>query len=91
MNSISKSILESEGREARDVIYLLENELVKSLTLYWDTASAILNKSGIQLKKPAEEYFSLENNFFSALFLYSYIKGDLPKSKRIGRKVPGLR
>ena len=83
MSSISKSTLESEGREARDIICLLEDELVKSLTLYWNTASAILNKSGIQLKQPTEEYFSLENNFFSALFLYSYIKGDLSKSKRI--------
>ncbi|MCP4371282.1 MAG: hypothetical protein GY797_24675 [Deltaproteobacteria bacterium] len=83
MSSIPKNILESEGREAQDVLCLLEDELVKSLTLYWNIANAILKKSGIQLKKPSEEYFSLENNFFSALFLYSYMRGDLPKSKRI--------
>ncbi len=83
MNSIPKSIKESEDREIQDVFYLLEDELVKSLTLYWNIANAILNESGIQLKKPAEEYFSLENNFFSALFLYSYMRGDIPKSKRI--------
>ena len=83
MSPTRKSIIESEGRKARDVFYLLEDELVQSLTLYWTIANAILHKGGIQLKTPTKEYFSLENNFFSALFLYSYIKGDLSKSKRI--------
>lgn len=83
MSLTRKNRTEPEGREAQEVFDLLEDELVQSLTLYWTIANAILHKGGIQLIKPTEEYFSLENNFFSALFLYSYIKGDLSKSKRI--------
>ena len=40
-------------------------------------------KSNIKLIRPPESYFSLENNFFSALFLYSYSRGKIPKPKRI--------
>lgn len=49
---------------------VLREELVSALFLYWSTASRILGGSGIRLLDAGLESFSLENNFFSALFLY---------------------
>jgi hypothetical protein len=83
MNSVPDSI----SATGNDKIYLLFNqlqdELRRGLTLYWNIADDILNKSSIRLNRPSESYFSLEYNFFSALFLYSYIQGEIPESKRI--------
>lgn len=61
----------------------LQGELESGLDLYRTYAEDILGKSGITLKKPSKAYFSLENNFFSALFLYSYFRGGISKPKRI--------
>jgi len=62
---------------------LLQDELKSGLKLYWDCAHEILDKSGVKLHTPTEGYLSLDNNFFSALFLYSYFRGGISKSKRI--------
>jgi hypothetical protein len=60
---------------------LLEGELSEALTLYWDTAWGILHGSGINLSEKPEGFLKLENNFFSALFLYSYHRAGLPRER----------
>jgi hypothetical protein len=62
---------------------VLFGELGSSLSLYWTTASQILQGGGIALLDPPEGYFSPENNFFSALFLYSYHRLNIPRPRRI--------
>lgn len=66
-----------------DFLNQLKDELHVSLMLYWDCANDILDKSGVKLNMPSKNYLSLENNFFSTLFLYSYLRGGIPKPKRI--------
>jgi hypothetical protein len=61
----------------------LNDELYEALSLYWDIATQILNNSGINVLAPTSEYFSIERNFFSALFLYSYFKVGISKSRRV--------
>ena len=55
----------------------LEGELFAALSLYWSKAADILKGSGITLLHPGDDFFSLEKNFFSALFLYSYHRANL--------------
>jgi len=61
----------------------LFSELHEALSLYWSTASDVLQGGGITLLDPPEGYFSLENNFFSAIFLYSYHPLGIPRSRRV--------
>ena len=61
----------------------LNDELHEALSLYWGIATQILNKSGINVLAPTTEYFSIERNFFSALFMYSYFRAGISKSRRI--------
>lgn len=61
----------------------LLSELREALALYWATAADVLQEGGIALLDPPEGYFSLENNFFSTLFLYSYHPLGIPRSRRI--------
>ena len=60
----------------------LEGELREGLQLYWQTAGRILAESGVRLASPGKAYFSLESNFFSALFLYSYVRAGIPAGRR---------
>jgi hypothetical protein len=46
----------------------LQRELSAGLSMYWSFAGQILSGSGIKLLDPAEDFFSIEKNFFSALF-----------------------
>jgi hypothetical protein len=62
---------------------VLADELSAALSLYWSTAARLLAGSGIKILDPTPESFSLENNFFSALFLYSYRKAKIAKPRRI--------
>lgn len=66
-----------------DPFAMLEDELYTALSLYWSKATNILKGSGINLLDPSEDFFSLEKNFFSALFLYSYHRANIPKHRRI--------
>ena len=66
-----------------DPLAELEGELFVALTLYWSKAADILKGSGINLLYPADDFFSLEKNFFSALFLYSYHRANISKQRRI--------
>ncbi|MGD9304107.1 MAG: polyprenyl synthetase family protein [Desulfobacterales bacterium] len=61
----------------------LEDELSAALSIYWSTAARILRKSGVELLDPPDGYFSLEKNFFSALFLYSYHRAGIARSRRV--------
>jgi len=69
--------------EAADALGLLEQELTEALGLYWETAEAVLRGSGINLAAKSAGFLKLENNFFSALFLYSYHRAGIPRTRRI--------
>lgn len=62
---------------------MLEAELRKGLALYWQRAGTTLLGSPVQLVEPDQETFSLQRNFFSALFLYSYYRTEIPADRRI--------
>ena len=61
----------------------LQHELSAGLAMYWSIAGHILESSGITLLDPAENFFSITNNFFSTLFLYSYHRTAIPEDRRI--------
>lgn len=58
-------------------------ELQSGLTWYFETAGRILKAYGIRLKAPGASSFSLQKNFFSILFLYSYSRVGIPSRHRI--------
>ncbi|TAN61037.1 hypothetical protein EPN18_07430 [bacterium] len=62
---------------------LLSVEIAEGLSSYWETAGQILGDSGIKLLNPPDGFFSLERNFFSALFIYSYYRAGIPRSRRV--------
>lgn len=62
---------------------VLQPELGAGLQLYWQSAAETLTGSGIQLVPPSAEALSLERNFFSALFLYSYFRCGIAPGRRI--------
>ena len=45
--------------------------------------TTFFRQSGVTLNAPGEDDFSFEKNFFSLLFLYSFYRANLPKSRRI--------
>jgi hypothetical protein len=61
----------------------IEKELAAGLGCYWETAGKILEGSGVRLLPPSPDYFALNRNFFSLLFLYSYHRAALPPDRRI--------
>ena len=66
-----------------DIFLTLEDELKKSLRIFWEKAGKILDGSTVRLLDPPGGYYNLENNFFSALFLYSYFRADITRERRI--------
>jgi len=74
---------QTDGSEAPNPFAMLTGELSSALSLYWSAAARVLNGSGITLRDPTPEFFSLENNFFSALFLYSYYRANIAPPRRI--------
>lgn len=84
MNIIEEIRKIKEGaRDPEDPFALIEDELSSALSLYWATADRILEEGSIRLLDPPEGYLSLEENFFSAIFLYSYHRAGIPKPRRI--------
>lgn len=83
MNFMENSNTAFTESKIQDFSNFLQDELKEGLTLYWNSADEILDRSHVKLYRPSEDYFSLENNFFSTLFLYSYFRAGFPKSKRI--------
>jgi hypothetical protein len=67
----------------RDTFPSLKEELESGLLMFWDTANEILQGSGIKLTRPCADYFSIEHNFFSSMFLYSYFKAKIPRPGRV--------
>ena len=78
--SITKPV---DNTQRIDPLAQLEDELSTALSIYWRTAARILRASGVNLLDPPDGYFSLEKNFFSALFLYSYHRAGISKSRRV--------
>jgi hypothetical protein len=59
------------------------DELAEALSHYWSTAEKILQDSNVQLRPPQPEYFAIESNLFSMLFLYSYLQAGITRSRRV--------
>ena len=74
---------EDSGIYEPDSFAVLEDELSSALSLYWSTATRILQGSGVNLLDPPSGFYSLERNFFSALFLYSYHRAGIPEPRRV--------
>ena len=86
MNIVEKSKniqLQSKDSTTTGPLAMLQEELSSGLWSYWTKAAAILKGSGISLLNPADDFFSIEKNFFSALFLYSYHRAGIAKPRRI--------
>ena len=75
--------LKIENLQDAEPLKTLQRELTAGLAMYWSAAGNILEGSGITLFDPAEDFFSVANNFFSALFLYSYHRSAIPHSRRM--------
>ena len=73
----------SYGKEIENTFKSLKEELEEALYSYWNIASQILDNSGINVIPPGPEFISIERNFFSALFLYSYFRAGIPRPRRI--------
>jgi hypothetical protein len=66
-----------------DPFLSIEKELAGGLSRYLENAATILAGSGVHLLPPDPDYFTLNRNFFSLLFLYSYHRASLPPDRRI--------
>lgn len=66
-----------------DPMAMLESELHAGLGRYWQIAGTILDGSPVDLIAPNQATFSLQRNFFSALFLYSYYRSGIDSDRRI--------
>jgi hypothetical protein len=72
-----------EAGDPKDPFAMIEDELSEALSLYWSTAGRILEGGPIRLMDQTAGYLSLEGNFFSAIFLYSYHRAGIPRPRRI--------
>lgn len=72
-----------QDKRPDSVLDALEEELREGLSEYWEAANLVLDQSRINLFEPGEEYWGLESNLFSALFLYSYMRTGIPRPRRI--------
>ena len=66
-----------------DPLAMLEAELRTGLQDYWRCAGKILHDSPVHLIEPDEATLSLQRNFFSALFMYSYYRSGIAIDRRI--------
>jgi Polyprenyl synthetase len=64
-------------------VQALLEELRYGLSNYWRIAEEVLRESGIRVKPPGAADFSFKKNFFSFLFLYSFLKAGIGKRRRI--------
>lgn len=79
MNTIS----DTTTAATHDTLAMLEGDLRAGLKNYWQRAGTMLQGSPVHLFEPGEATFSLQRNFFSALFIYSYYRAGIPKTRRI--------
>jgi hypothetical protein len=82
MDRLDTSLSSTGQMETLPPVQALMAEMKIGLSAYLDAADAILRKSGVQLKPVSDDYFSVEKNFFSMLFLYSFYRAGIPKSRR---------
>jgi hypothetical protein len=77
--------LRAQAQKSSDTaIYsTLEDELKSSLHIFWEKAGRILEGSSIKVLDPPAGYYDSKNNFFSALFLYSYYRAGIVPERRI--------
>lgn len=78
----ANTLPESERKNIQATFDTLTEELRDGLAAYWDIAGEILEDSGIDLCAVTDDYFAIERNFFSALFLYSYLRADIAPQRR---------
>lgn len=83
MASIRLNGMAGERLNGITVLSEVEKELRQGLAMFWEQAGRILAGSGIRLNSPPPGYDSLEKNFFSALFLYSYRRGGIEARRRV--------
>ena len=84
--SLARRHQRSDGYETLRALGALAtpgDELAEALSLYWSTAEKILQDSNVQLRSPHPEYFAIESNLFSMLFLYSYLQAGMTRSRRV--------
>ncbi len=80
---IPTAVSAPEANHHPDPLTMLEAELRAGLQQYWQIAGTILQGSPVHLYPPAADTFSLQRNFFSALFLYSYYRAGITDERRI--------
>ncbi len=61
----------------------LQDELSEALELYWSAAENILRGSSVQIRAPRPEYFAIESNLFSLLFIFSYFQAGMIRPRRV--------
>lgn len=83
ITSIVKGLMDPSVAIGSLALAGLERELAMALDLYWESAGRVLSGSGIVLGNKPEGFTSIEKNFFSALFLYSYQRAGIPPSRRV--------
>jgi len=79
-DSLSASIAQMEQVP---LLAALMTELKSGILIYREVAGQILRQCGVALNVPTAATFSLRNNFFSLLFLFSYQRAGIPRSRRI--------
>jgi hypothetical protein len=79
MSIFEKIQLEAIGRPFDEI----QIEIAEAIHHYWGIASEVLKDSGVRLLDLPPDLLSIERNFFSALFLYSYHRAGIPRSRRI--------
>ena len=83
MSQLSATSIFPDGISLPAPLDMLATELQKGLRYYWNVARTILEGSTVHLIEPDMNTFSLERNFFSALFMYSYYRAGIAEDRRI--------
>jgi len=82
MNAIEKFHDPIAQIENTPPVRTLLEELNCGLFRFRNIADGILMQSGVRLKDPLEEDFSLTSNFFSFLFFYSFYRANISAQRR---------
>lgn len=69
--------------EAAALVAALHGELTTALAAFWSAAHGMLEGSGVRLVSPGADAHSLEQHFFSFLFLYSYYRAGVSAERRV--------
>jgi len=83
MNAIEKFHDPIAQIENTPPVKSLLRELNSGLFRFREIAGGILKQSGVRLKAPLEEDFSMTGNFFSFLFFYTFYRANISEKRRI--------